>query len=103
MAAEQRLVTVVWLHERPYFGDTMETVKVKFQDRFGIELPKKATMFGWEKCAFAKGSVKDCPQGGRPIIRRETCHAMPCHAMAASVTQSPVKSTRKRSAELGIP
>jgi hypothetical protein len=26
-----------------------------------------------------------------------------CHAVATSVTQSPVKSNRKRSAELGIP
>jgi hypothetical protein len=55
-------------------------------------------MLGWEKRAFATGSVKDRPRSGRPITRRETCHAM-----AASVTQSPVKSTRKGSAKHGIP
>jgi hypothetical protein len=90
---EQRLVTAVWLH-----GDTMETAKVTFRDRFGVEPPRKATVLGWGKHAFATGSVKDRPRGGRPITRRETCHAV-----AASATQSPVKSTRKRSAELGIP
>jgi hypothetical protein len=62
---EQRLVTAFWLHERPYFGDTMETVKVKFRDRFGVEPPRKATMLGREKRAFATGSVKDCPRGGK--------------------------------------
>jgi hypothetical protein len=78
--------------------DTMEPVKVKFRDCFGVEPPRKATMLGWEKRAFATGSVKDRPRGFRPTTRRETCHTV-----AASVTQSPVKSTRKRSAELGIP
>jgi hypothetical protein len=97
-AIEQRLVTAAWLHERPYFGNTMDTVKVKFQDRFGVEPPRKATVLGWEKHAFTTGSVKDRQRDGRPIMRWETCHVV-----VASVTQSPVKSTRKRSAELGIP
>jgi hypothetical protein len=76
----------------------METVKEKFRGRFGVEPPRKATMLGWQIRAFATGSVKDRPRGGRPITRQETYHAV-----AASVTQSPVKSTRKRSAELAIP
>jgi hypothetical protein len=71
---EQRLATAVWLHERPYSSDTMETVKVKFRDRFGVEPPRKATMLGWEKCAFATGSVKDGPRGGVPT---EEKHATP--------------------------
>jgi hypothetical protein len=58
---EQRLVTAVWLHERPYSGDTMETVKVKFWDRFGVEQLRKATTLGWEKHDFATDSVKDRP------------------------------------------
>jgi hypothetical protein len=49
---EQRLVTAVWLHERPYSGDTMKTVKVKFRDRFGVEPPRKATMMGLGKIRF---------------------------------------------------
>jgi hypothetical protein len=43
---EQRLVTAVWLHEIPYSGNTMETVKVKFRAHFGVEPPRKATMMG---------------------------------------------------------
>jgi hypothetical protein len=46
-AIEQRLVTVAWLHERPYTGDTMATVKAKFCDRFGVELRRK-TILAWE-------------------------------------------------------
>ena len=95
---EQRLVVAVWLHERHHTGDTIESVKAKFTDRFGINPPRKATMLGWEKRAFAMGSVKDLPRGGRPIKRRETCREV-----EASVQQSPLKSTRKRSAEFGIP
>jgi hypothetical protein len=45
---EQRLATAVWLHEKPYSGDTMETVKVKFRDRLVVEPPRKTTIFGWE-------------------------------------------------------
>jgi hypothetical protein len=58
---KQGLMTAVWLHERPYSGDTMETVKVKFRDRFGVEPPRKTTLLGWGKRAFATGSVKDRP------------------------------------------
>jgi hypothetical protein len=81
-------MTAVWLH-----GDTMKTVKLTFRDRFGVEPPRKATLLGWEKCDFATGSVKDRPRGGRPITRRETYHPV-----AASVTQSLVKFTRRSSA-----
>jgi hypothetical protein len=77
-------MTAVWLH-----GDTMETMKVKFRKGFGVELPRKATMLGWGKRALAAGSVEDRPRGGRPMTRPETCHAL-----AASVTKSPVKFTR---------
>jgi hypothetical protein len=37
----------------------METVEVKFRDRFGVEPPRKATMLGWGKRAFATGNVKE--------------------------------------------
>lgn len=39
---EQRLTTAVWLHDRPHTGNTVETVKLKFCERFGMELPRKA-------------------------------------------------------------
>lgn len=56
---EQRLVTAVWLHERPYTRNTMETVKVKFHEDFGMEPPRKAIMLGQEKHASTMGSVRD--------------------------------------------
>ncbi|KAJ4450141.1 hypothetical protein ANN_01548 [Periplaneta americana] len=75
----------------------MGRVKMKFRDYFGVEPPRKATILGWEKRAFAMGSVKDHTRSGRPTTR-ETCHAA-----EASVERSLLKSTQKRSAELGIP
>ncbi|PSN30740.1 hypothetical protein C0J52_21644, partial [Blattella germanica] len=50
----------------------------------------------WERRSFAFGSVKDW-KSGRNKIREETCAGV-----AASIEQSPMKSTRKRAAELGI-
>jgi hypothetical protein len=38
----------VWSHERPYSGNTMETMKVKLRDRFGAELQRKPIMLGWK-------------------------------------------------------
>ncbi|PSN35112.1 hypothetical protein C0J52_25951 [Blattella germanica] len=52
----------------------------------------------WERRAFAFGSIKDRPQSGRKKTREETCAGV-----AASIEQSPIKSTCKRAAELGIP
>ncbi|PSN44812.1 hypothetical protein C0J52_25713 [Blattella germanica] len=51
----------------------------------------------WERRAFAFGSVKDRLRSGRKKTREE-----PCAGVAASIEQSPFKSTRKRAAELGI-
>ena len=69
-----------------------------FQERFNKAPPRKATLLDWERRAFAFGSVKDRPRSGRKKTREETCAGV-----AASIEQSPIKSTRKRAAELGIP
>ena len=55
-------------------------------------------MLNWERRAFAFGSVKHTPRSGRKKTREETCAGF-----AASLEQSPLKSTRKRAAELGTP
>ncbi|PSN29754.1 hypothetical protein C0J52_22236 [Blattella germanica] len=60
--------------------------------------PRKATILDWERLAFGFGSVKDRPRSGWKKTREETCAGV-----AASIEQSPIKSTRKRAVELCIP
>jgi len=92
------LVASVWVHERQHMGQTTSQVKAAFRERFNKAPPRKATLQDWEKRAFALGSVKDRPQSGRKTTCLETCAAV-----AASIERSPMKSTRKRSSELGVP
>jgi hypothetical protein len=72
---KQRLVTAVCLHERPYSGDTMETVKVKFQDRFDVELPRKATVLGWGKMCFCN---RQCERLSTRWLTDNEAVNMPC-------------------------
>ncbi|PSN58427.1 hypothetical protein C0J52_02802 [Blattella germanica] len=74
--------------------ELMTQIMGAFQERFNKAPPRKATLLDWERRAFAFGSVKDRPRK----TREETCAAV-----AASVEQYPIKSTRKCAAELGIP
>ncbi|XP_076354128.1 uncharacterized protein LOC143248961 [Tachypleus tridentatus] len=55
-------------------------------------------MSNWESKLFETGNIKDAPPSGRPVKHRESCAGV-----EESVINSPLKSTRKRSAELGIP
>jgi len=92
------LVASVWVHERQHTGQTMSQVMAAFRERFNKAPPQRVTLLDWEKRAFALGSVKDRPRSGRKTMCLETCAAV-----AASIERSPVKSTRKRSSELGLP
>ena len=86
------------MHEGHHLGQTMSQVMAAFRERFNKAPPRRATLLDWEKRAFSLGSVKDRPRTGRKSTRLETCAAV-----AASIERSPVKSTRKRSSELGVP
>ncbi|PSN43722.1 hypothetical protein C0J52_13996 [Blattella germanica] len=78
--------------------ESMAQVIGAFQERFNKAPPRKATFLDWEKRTFAFGSVKDWLRSGKKKTREETCAGV-----AASIEQSPIKSTRKRAAELRIP
>ncbi|PSN54296.1 hypothetical protein C0J52_11040 [Blattella germanica] len=67
------------------------------QERFNKAPTRKATLQDRERRAFAFGSLKDRLQRERKKTREETCTGV-----AASIEQSPIKSTRKRAAKLGI-
>ena len=95
---EERIVASTWIHERPRTGKTLEQVRTDFDLRFGRNAPPKRTLLRWEQKLFATGSIKDKQRSGRPSTRGEQCRDV-----AESVERSPMKSTRKRAAELGIP
>jgi len=91
-------VASVWVHERKHMGQTMSQVMAAFQEQLNKAPPRTATLLDWQKRAFTLGSVKDRPRSGRKTTRLETCAAV-----AAAIERSPMKSTRKRSSELGVP
>ncbi|PSN51512.1 hypothetical protein C0J52_00713 [Blattella germanica] len=51
--------------------ELMAQITGAFQERFNKAPPRKATLFHWERCAFAFGSVKDRPWSGRKKTREE--------------------------------
>ncbi|KAG2470010.1 RBL2 protein, partial [Polypterus senegalus] len=94
---KERLVATVWVHERPVTGKSVKNVMDDFVVRFGKASLTKSMLLQWEEKAFATGRVQDVLRSGRPSTRHETCADV-----AESVQRSPMKSTRKRAAELGI-
>ena len=76
----------------------MSQVMAAFRKRFNKAQQRRATLLGWEKRAFALGSVKERPPSGTKTTCMETCAAV-----AAFIERSPVKLSRKRSSELGVP
>ncbi|BFZ09546.1 hypothetical protein BsWGS_12585 [Bradybaena similaris] len=95
---EERLIAAVWVHDRVLEKRTMTDVSAKFQERFKKSAPKKDILLAWEKKTLASGSVLDAPRSKRPAFRMEHVEII-----QQSVSNSPKKSTRKRSAELQIP
>ena len=95
---EERLIAAVWVHDRIRNDMTMEDIRSAFTERFGKPAPSRSNLYLWEKKVVETGSVLDQARSGRPETRKETCAGV-----QESLQQSPKKSTRKRSAELGIP
>ncbi|PSN49390.1 Dolichyl-phosphate beta-glucosyltransferase [Blattella germanica] len=75
--------------------ELMAQIMGAFQERFNKAPPRKATLLDWGRRAFGFDSVKDRPQSGRKKTQEGTCVGF-----AASIEQSPIKSTRKRDAKL---
>ena len=79
-------------------GQTMSQVMAAFQERFNKAPPRRMILLDWKKRAFTLGSVKDRLQSGRKTTSLETSAVV-----AASIERSSMKSTQKRSSELGVP
>lgn len=54
---EEKLITSVWVHDRSLSGKSMDELRMNFEQRFGKNAPKHDQMIGWERSAFATGSV----------------------------------------------
>ena len=76
----------------------MFPVMAAFRERFNKAPLRRTTLLDWEKRAFALVGVRDRPRSGRKTACLETCAAV-----AAVIERSPMKSTRKRSSEFGVP
>ena len=76
---------------------TMKQVMTPFQQRFGKSCLCRATLSVWRKSVFMQRNMKDSPWSSWPVSWTVTCAVV-----AAFIEQSPHKSMRKRSAELGV-
>ena len=54
---EEKLICSVWVHDRSLSGKSMDELRMNFEQRFGKKAPKHDQMIGWERAAFATGSV----------------------------------------------
>ena len=90
---EERIVTKVWVYERHNTGDTLD----KSRERFKKNPPTRKTMSNREKKTFETGNMKNASRSRRPMTRIKSCANV-----EQSINISPLKSTRKRSAQLGI-
>ena len=95
---EERILMSVWVHERDRTGKSLKTLFEEFRQRFNKQPPSKPTVLNWERKMFKQGIIKDCPRSGR----RRTRDAR-SQEIVASVERFPLKSLRKRSAEMNIP
>ena len=96
---EERIVMAVWVHERHRQRESLDDLRTRFRIRFNKEPPRKnRTLRTWERKLFNTGTIRDRPRSGRPVTRRERCQAVD-----QSINESPLKSTRKRAAEIGVP
>ena len=95
---EERIVTSTWVHERHNTGNTLDAIRAKFKGRFEKNPPKRKTMSQWKSKLFEARNAKDASRLEKPVKRPESCESL-----EQSIINSPLKSTNKKSAELGIP
>lgn len=95
---EQRIIASTWVHERDVTGKSITDIKHDFMQRFQRPCPGKMTLTRWAKKLFTTGCIKDKKRTGRQVIRKRRSQEI-----VQSINDSPKKSIRKRSAELGIP
>ncbi|PSN35328.1 hypothetical protein C0J52_17146 [Blattella germanica] len=97
---KERIIISVWVHEKERSGETYEEIRENFFLRFNKAAPSEANLRKLEKKTFSTGSILDTKRSGRP---KKYCGDDVCNRLTESLERSPMKSSRKRSAEMQIP
>lgn len=95
---EQKIVSAVWVHEKPKNGQTWIDIENNFRVRFDMSPPTRSTLMKWERKLFLDGCIGDKEKSGRPISR-----LMHVPYVKASFRESPNLSLRERAQVLGLP
>lgn len=95
---EQKIVSAVWVHEKPINQMTWKDVENNFRARFSIPPPTRSTLMKWERRLFTEGCIDEKEKSGRPISR-----LMHVPYVKASLKESPELSLRERAQVLGLP
>lgn len=95
---EYRILAACWWHESTQTKTDMQQIRERLRERFDAEPPRGERIRGWETKLFENGTVRDEQRSGRPSSRHEHVDIV-----RQSVEGSPKTSTRRRSAQLGVP
>lgn len=95
---EQKIVSAVWVHEKPMNRMSWKDIENNFRARFCMSPPTRTTFLKWEKRLFTEGTIDDRERSGRPLSR-----LMHVPYVKASLKESPELSLRERAQELGLP
>lgn len=95
---EQKIVSAVWVHEKPFNCMKWKDIENNFRARFNMPPPTRATLMRWEQKLFTEGTVDEKERSGRPISR-----LMHVPYVKASLREEPELSLRERAQALGLP
>lgn len=94
---EQKIVSAVWVHEKPKNRQTWRDIENNFKARFDMLPPTRSTLMKWERKLFTEGCIEDKEKSGRPVSR-----LMHVPYVKASLEESPELSLRERAQALGL-
>lgn len=93
---EQKIVSAVWMHERPYNRQTMQDVQNNFRIRFKMEPPSEYALALWEKRLFSSGAI---------VVernRRRLERLVHVPYVKASLKEKPGLTLSQRACQLGL-
>lgn len=95
---EQKIVSAVWVHEKPKNRQTWVDIENNFRARFDLPPPTRNTLMKWERKLFSEGCIENKEKSGRPLSR-----LMHVPYVKASLEEAPELSVRERAQILGLP
>ncbi|XP_018571650.1 uncharacterized protein LOC108911245 [Anoplophora glabripennis] len=93
---EQKIVSAVWMHERPFNYQTVDDVLNNFYIRFKKVPPEHRTLVKWEKKLFSSGAFAN--KNKLPLKR-----LIHVPYVKASLKEKPGITMNERACQLGLP